>query len=693
MGRKRQQDTQSGPGNKSKGKRKMKRQKDPELEEIMAINQKSLKPMKKKKNGLLKPTQTKKQKPAPTKLKEVITPPSPDDSDDMSGDEALADEFPEAEVGQSSDYPIVGEEVEGGDEFNDSEVDEEEEESDDDDDNDDEDGDDNDDDDDDEEEEEEEEGGSSDDSDADESELLPIEKAAKKQQKKSKKDSQLAEDELQTNIAATEKFVLPSGQEIEKDAHLSADLTIVHQRIKDVQFVLADFKGRRQQDRSRQDYIVQLRRDLCLYYSYNEFLMEKLMELFPQDITDYLEANEVPRPITIRTNTLKTRRRDLAQALISRGVNLDPIGPWSKVGLVISESQVPIGATPEYLAGHYMLQGGSSFLPVMALAPQEKERVLDMCSAPGGKSSYIAALMKNTGSLFSNDANPERAKAIVSNLHRMGVHNAVISSYDGRVFPKIMHGFDRVLLDAPCSGTGVVAKDASIKLAKDEKDIQRCSHLQKELILAAIDCCTTGGFVVYSTCSVLVEENEWVVQYALNMRNVRLMPTGLSFGVEGFTNFQQHRFHPAMKLARRFYPHTHNLDGFFVAKLQKMAQNKPTEENQNQQKDTKKNNQQPKKSTKKPKGDSQDKAATTTTTPPAKVGQKRKGEEGRGGPKLKKAKKSQQSQGNANRKMASSSKESQGNAAEGKTVSPSAAKKQQQQMKKKKEKAKKGGQK
>lgn len=102
-----------------------------------------------------------------------------------------------------------------------------------------------------------------------------------------------------------------------------------------------------------------------------------------------MEANEVERPITIRTNTLKTRRRDLAQALINRGVNLDPIGKWSKVGLVIFDSSVPIGATPEYLAGHYMLQGGASLLPVMALAPQEDERILDMAAAPGGKTTYI----------------------------------------------------------------------------------------------------------------------------------------------------------------------------------------------------------------------------------------------------------------------------------------------------------------
>lgn len=121
--------------------------------------------------------------------------------------------------------------------------------------------------------------------------------------------------------------------------------------------------------------------------------------------------------------------------MINRGVNLDPIGKWTKVGLVIYSSQVPMGATPEYLAGHYILQGASSFLPVMALDPKENERVLDMCAAPGGKSSHIAALMKNTGVLFSNDVNEERIKAVVGNFHRLGITNSIVCTYDGRKLP------------------------------------------------------------------------------------------------------------------------------------------------------------------------------------------------------------------------------------------------------------------
>lgn len=222
-------------------------------------------------------------------------------------------------------------------------------------------------------------------------------------------------------------------------------------------------------------------------------------------------------------------------------------------------------------------------LPVMALAPQENERILDMCAAPGGKSSHIASIMKNTGVLFANDANADRIKAVVGNFHRLGVVNAVVSCEDGCKFGTIMQGFDRILLDAPCTGTGVVSKDPSVKISKSDVDIQRCYNLQRKLLLNAIDCLNaksvSGGYLVYSTCSILPEENEWVIDYALKKRNVKLVSTGLDFGTDGFVNYRQFRFHPSMKLTRRYYPHTHNMDGFFVAKLKKFSDVIPADGN------------------------------------------------------------------------------------------------------------------
>ena len=381
--------------------------------------------------------------------------------------------------------------------------------------------------------------------------LLPIEKASMKLERKQKKAEKvvqkLAAEEMKLNFQQKEVFNLPSGQDLEKEAALPPDLQILQTRMREVINVLRDFSNKREDGRSRQEYLECLRKDLCNYYNYNEFMMEKFMQVFGiGELLDALEANEVQRPVTIRANLLKTKRRDLAQALINRGVNLDSVGLWSKVGLVVYSSQVPLGATPEYLAGHYILQGASSLLPVMALAPQEGDRVLDMAAAPGGKTTHVAALMKNTGLLFANDANKARGKAVVGNLHRLGVTNAVVSSYDGRKLPSIIKDFDRVLLDAPCSGTGVISKDPSAKTSKDFKDIQLCSHLQKELILAAIDCVDakskSGGYIVYSTCSILPEENENIINYALGKRDVKLVPTGIDFGVEGFTKYREFRY-------------------------------------------------------------------------------------------------------------------------------------------------------
>lgn len=221
--------------------------------------------------------------------------------------------------------------------------------------------------------------------------------------------------------------------------------------------------------RSRSDLVEQLIADICQYHGYTPYLAEKLFELFGIDeALQFFNTSDTPRPLTLRVNTLKTRRRDLAQALINRGVNLEPLeGGWSKVGLqVFSGGGVPVGATPEYLAGHYILQSASSFLPVVSLDPQPHERVLDMSAAPGGKTTYMSALMGNTGEVWANDSSRGRIKGLGGNVARLGCRNVVITNVDGRDFPRIIGGFDRVLLDAPCSGTGVISKDQSVKVNK-----------------------------------------------------------------------------------------------------------------------------------------------------------------------------------------------------------------------------------
>lgn len=388
--------------------------------------------------------------------------------------------------------------------------------------------------------------------------------------------------------AVGDVVTLPTLDEREEEKKRGGpDLHTVQRRMRMCVRVLNNFR-KLNAGRSRSEYTEQLIADIASYYGYNEFLAEKLFSLFStSEAIEFFEANEVPRPVTIRTNTLRTRRRDLAQALVNRGVNLEPIGKWSKDGLQVFESAVPLGATPEYLAGHYMLQAASSFLPVLALSPQPGERVLDMASAPGGKTTHMAALMQNTGVVFANDATKARTKSLAANVHRLGCKNVIVCNYDGREFPKVMGGFDRVLLDAPCSGTGVISKDASVKTNKSDRDFTLLSHLQKQLILCAIDSVsptsTTGGYLVYSTCSVTVDENEAVVDYALRKRpNVRLVDTELGFGREGYTSYRGKSFDPSVNLTRRFYPHAHNMDGFYVAKfkVEKAVKKKSVDEDE-----------------------------------------------------------------------------------------------------------------
>ncbi|EKF29767.1 nucleolar protein, putative [Trypanosoma cruzi marinkellei] len=347
-------------------------------------------------------------------------------------------------------------------------------------------------------------------------------------------------------------------------------------RIQETVRVLSNFKEEREEERTRGEYVELLRSDIMALYEYNEFLTDAILLLFPPaEAVEFFEAMEKPRPTTIRVNTLKAKRRDLVQALLKRGMHVEPLEKWSKVGLQVFESNVPIAGTIEYLAGQYMLQSAVSFLPVMALAPQEKERVLDMAAAPGGKTTYIAQLMKNTGALFANDVSEPRTKALNANLQRLGVTNTVVTNYDGVGYNKIIKNFDRVLLDAPCTGSGIISRDKSIKTSKHYEDVQRASQQQRTLLLSAIDAVKVGGYVVYSTCSFLVEENEAVVEFAVRRRHVEIVEMGLPFGRPGLTKYRHHRFHEKMQCSRRFFPHVHNMDGFFVCKLKKLSDDCP----------------------------------------------------------------------------------------------------------------------
>nr|BAN64689.1 nucleolar protein-like protein with NOL1/NOP2/sun family putative RNA methylase domain [Babesia bovis] len=372
------------------------------------------------------------------------------------------------------------------------------------------------------------------------------------------------------------------------DLHSKVDLTdlsAVKSRIESICGLLSNWSAASKAGiatKKRGSYLRELQEMVTAYYGYSDEMSDYFLKLFsPTEAIQFFEANERPLPMTLRVNTLKTRRKELAAALIARGANVDPVGDWSKEGLVVHSSQVPIGATPEYLAGHYMMQSAASLIPVLALSPKDGEKVLDIAAAPGGKTTHIAQMMNNGGILYANDFNKERCTALVANIHRLGITNTIVTKYDRLDLKGILPPLDRVLCDAPCSGLGVISKDPSVKVKRTLMDLKQNADLQKRLLLCCIDMLSVnvkkGNCVVYSTCSISVEENEQVIDYALRMRDVKLVPLGVEAGSPALSSFRGRHFHPSIgQHARRFYPHLHNLDGFFVAKLVKLSSKIPT---------------------------------------------------------------------------------------------------------------------
>lgn len=383
-----------------------------------------------------------------------------------------------------------------------------------------------------------------------------------------------------------EQFELIDREQLEAPA---VDEEQVRERVQQIILTLDDFKNKADKNISRAQYMERLYDDLCLLFGYNRFLLEKIVSLVKiSEVLDFLEANEHQRPVTIRKNTIRTIHNNLEQILNERGVRLAPVGKWTKIGLMVIESQVPVGATPEYLSGYYMLQSPSSFLPVIALNPKPDSRVLDMCAAPGGKTTHMAQLMKNKGLIVANDYHRARTTALIANIHRLGVTNTIVVNYDGRAFPKVMGGFDYVLCDAPCSGTGVISRDPSVKSTKTEEDLQFLTKQQKELILSAFDSVIQkkGGKLCYCTCSVLVEENEEVVDYLLNKRdNARVIPPPIDPDFDqqltpGKTRYCGKIFSDSLKNSRRVYPHELNMDGFFFALIDVLPKQKSNDEDE-----------------------------------------------------------------------------------------------------------------
>ncbi len=292
---------------------------------------------------------------------------------------------------------------------------------------------------------------------------------------------------------------------------------------------------------------------------YSEYLLRKYKELFGENFREILEKDF---PKSIRINTLKISVKDFIERIRDKMV-LEKIS-YTKYGFYVLKSKYPIGATVEYLLGYYAIQDPASMYAVEVLEPKPGEIVLDMASAPGMKTSYIAQLMKNKGCIIAFEINRDRMRGLRSNLTRLGCENVILIRDDARNAKNLGIKFDKVLLDAPCTGTGTLNKNPEARY-KDEKDVMFCTNIQRELLKVAIDVTKTGGIIVYSTCSLLPEENEFIINEFLEKYDIKLEE--IKFGDEAFTKPYGIELCDEIRKCKRFYPGKHLSQGFFISKI------------------------------------------------------------------------------------------------------------------------------
>ena len=303
--------------------------------------------------------------------------------------------------------------------------------------------------------------------------------------------------------------------------------------------------------------------NLSSKYGYDEWLVSRFLEYVPK-VTDFLSKMETTPTQYIRVNTLKISRAALVSRLESKGFELkSTVIPEV---LAVEKAPLPTGATNEYLLGYYYIQDLSSCMAVDALDIAPGQVVLDVAAAPGGKTTFMAQKMNNTGAIIALEPNDRRARSMSFNLARCGVYNTCIFKADGLYAGKFEMKFDRVLLDAPCSCEGVIAKDPTRKSSHTPKDVDYCSKIQERLIEAAASCVKPGGIMVYSTCSFAPEENEMVVDKLLRKFG-KIMLEPVAYGSSGLTRFGDLKFDGQLKHAHRLYPHLHDTTGFFIARL------------------------------------------------------------------------------------------------------------------------------
>jgi len=292
-------------------------------------------------------------------------------------------------------------------------------------------------------------------------------------------------------------------------------------------------------------------------------IFERYREIIP-DFSFFQESLHKPFPIHLRVNRLKAEPGSLVHSLRERGIRVERVTEKSDTLYVAPGLDYP-GNLLEYFLGHIHPQALTSCLASIALWPEQGAYVLDMCAAPGGKTSHLAELMNNKGFIVANELYPKRHISLGHTLERLGVLNAVITGYQAQEFP-MKHRFDYILADVPCSGEGRYRQTKEDFAYRETRAKAGLPDLQKKIILRGFDLLKENGEMLYATCTYNPEENESVVNFLLENRDAELLPIHVGLDYEpGILQWSHKTYDKQLEKTARFYPHRLDSVGFFMA--------------------------------------------------------------------------------------------------------------------------------
>ncbi|RME31769.1 RsmB/NOP family class I SAM-dependent RNA methyltransferase [Candidatus Woesearchaeota archaeon] len=299
-----------------------------------------------------------------------------------------------------------------------------------------------------------------------------------------------------------------------------------------------------------------------------EFL-QRYQALLGSEFDRFIEYSSMYIRKAVRVNTLKISVQALVKRL-EKHWRLTPV-PWCPEGFWIEhryEERFDIGNLPEHALGYLYVQDPASMIPPVVLAPEPGDVVLDLCAAPGSKTTQLGALMQNEGVLIANDVAASRLTPLGMNVQRCGLKNCVVTLRANKQFAQV---FDKVLVDAPCSGTGTIRRSLRVARMWSPSLVRRMVHDQRGLLRRGYELLKPGGVLVYSTCTLEPEENEGVVSWLLTREpGASLEPISLAIKRQpAVSSWRGEVYDPRVKDCLRILPQDNDTEGFFVARIRK----------------------------------------------------------------------------------------------------------------------------